>query len=59
MRPKGAQSVEKLWKYSRKTEKKSKKSIFCVKFDLLRGVQGFIVSQNDLAGLHFSSKEVI
>jgi len=58
MQPKRAKSVEKLRKY-RKTDKWLKKSSFCVKFDLVCGVQGFILSQNDFAGLHFSSNEVI
>jgi len=52
MQPEGAKSVEKLWRYQ-KTEKKSEKST------LFAGVQVFNLSQNDLAGLHFSSKEVI
>jgi len=55
MRPKRAKTVEKLRRYYRKTEKRPEQ------IELLRKteVQGFILSQNDLAGLHFSPKEVI
>jgi len=60
MRPKRAKSVEKLRRYYRKTEKKSEEiDFFALNSTLFAGVQGFILSQNDLAGLHFSSKGVI
>jgi len=58
--PNGAKSVEKLRKYYQKTQKKSEKIEFLRENSpLFAGVQGFTLSQNDLAGLHFLSKEVI
>ena len=70
MQPKGAKSVEQL-RRCQKTEKKSEQSIFCVKFDLVRGgtrlhfiakrlgTPSFFIKRSHLSNIRVKSEGVV
>jgi len=71
MQPEGVKSVEKLRRYYQKTEKKSEKSSFCVKFDLVCGGAGlhsiakrlgrpsFFIKRSHLSNIRVESAGVV